>query len=141
MTQSKIQPSIGVASITFHQDKVLLIQRANEPSKGQWTFPGGKLLAGETLQQAAERETFEETSVKVTAKNIAHTFEMIEYDHNNNLKFHYIIIDMNATYVSGEPQANDDAIVARWVNKTEIKALELNQETLNLLKTKYQFIS
>jgi mutator protein MutT len=134
------EPKIGVAAIVFHQDKVLLIQRANEPGKGQWTFPGGKLQAGETLQHAAERETYEETRVKVTSGNIAHTFEMIEYDHNNNLKFHYIIIDLDARYVEGTPQARDDARDAKWVSKTEVASLELNQETLNLLNNKYQFI-
>jgi mutator protein MutT len=131
---------IGVAAIVFHHDKVLLIQRANEPGKGQWTFPGGKLQAGETLQHAAERETYEETRVKITAGNIAHTFEMIEYDHNNNLKFHYIIIDIDATYVNGIPQPCDDARDAKWVSKAEIAELDLNHETLNLLKNKYHFI-
>ena len=135
-----IHPKVDVAAIVFNENRVLLVKRGTEPSKGQWTFPGGKLLAGETLQHAAERETFEETTIKVSVKEIAHTFEIIEVDHNNKLQFHYIIIDMQATYLSGRPEARDDAAEARWVSNSEITSLKLNQETYNLLHEKYHFI-
>lgn len=134
-----IKPAIGVAAIVFHQDKVLLVQRANEPGKGQWSFPGGKLRAGESLKQAAERETREEAGIKVSASSIAHTFEMIEYDDKQELKFHYIIIDMEAKYLSGQPEANDDALDARWISIKEIASLNLHPETRKLLADKYHF--
>lgn len=133
------KPAIGVASIVFHHDKVLLVQRANEPGKGQWSFPGGKLHAGETLKQAAERETLEETGVRVSANSIAHTFEMIEYGDNKELKFHYIIIDLDATYLDGQPEASDDALDARWISMKDIAALNVHPETRKLLSEKYHF--
>lgn len=135
-----LHPEVGVAAVTFYQDKVLLVQRAKEPAMGQWTFPGGRLRPGETLKQAAERETKEETGIEVEANSIAHTFEMIEYDHNNQLIFHYIIIDMDARYIRGQLRANDDASDARWVSKSELSSLEVNAETLNLLINKYHYI-
>ena len=133
------KPAIGVAAIVFHQNKVLLVQRANEPGKDQWSFPGGKLHAGETLKQAAERETLEETGVKVSANSIAHTFEMIEYDDNQALKFHYIIIDLEATYLAGQAEAGDDALDARWVSMKEMASLNIHPETRTLLSDKYHF--
>ena len=45
--------------------KVLLIQRANEPFKGQWALPGGMLDEGETLEQCASRELQEETGLEL----------------------------------------------------------------------------
>ena len=45
--------------------KVLLIQRADEPYKGCWAFPGGFLNMDETTEQCAIRELEEETGLKV----------------------------------------------------------------------------
>ena len=135
----EIHPKVGVAAIVFKNNTVLLIKRATEPNKGQWTFPGGKLIAGESLHHAAERETFEETSIKVAATEIAHTFEIIKHNHNNKLQFHYIIIDMDATYVSGSPEAKDDAADARWISEDEVSTIDINPDTRKLLKEKYHF--
>jgi len=44
----------------------LLVQRANEPLKGQWWVVGGRVLKGETLEQAAIRKVKEEVGLKVS---------------------------------------------------------------------------
>jgi ADP-ribose pyrophosphatase YjhB (NUDIX family) len=44
---------------------VLLIQRGIEPCRGLWALPGGYLELGETWQQGAARELFEETGLVV----------------------------------------------------------------------------
>jgi ADP-ribose pyrophosphatase YjhB (NUDIX family) len=54
--------SIGL----FHRDEVLLIQRAYAPFTGLWTFPGGRMEAGETPVECVQRELFEETRLIVT---------------------------------------------------------------------------
>jgi colanic acid biosynthesis protein WcaH len=51
--------------ITNTRGEYLLIKRANEPRKGQWWVIGGRLLKGETLEQAVLRKVWEETSLKV----------------------------------------------------------------------------
>ena len=43
----------------------LLIKRANEPRKDQWWVIGGRVLKGETLEEAALRKVSEETALKV----------------------------------------------------------------------------
>lgn len=43
--------------------QVLLIQRSNPPYQGSWALPGGKLNAGETIEEAALRELAEETGI------------------------------------------------------------------------------
>jgi ADP-ribose pyrophosphatase YjhB (NUDIX family) len=40
-----------------------MCRRAQEPARGQWTVPSGFLECGETLEEGAARETFEETGV------------------------------------------------------------------------------
>ena len=41
--------------------QILMVRRANEPSKGMWAFPGGSLELGESLEECAIRECAEET--------------------------------------------------------------------------------
>jgi colanic acid biosynthesis protein WcaH len=43
----------------------LLVRRANQPLKGQWWVVGGRVLKGETLEQAALRKVREETALEV----------------------------------------------------------------------------
>lgn len=52
-----------VTMICRHQDKILLIQRAQDPEKGKWALPGGYVDWNETLAQAAIRELNEETGL------------------------------------------------------------------------------
>ncbi|CAN5280547.1 NUDIX domain-containing protein [soil metagenome] len=60
-----------VAGAIFEIDgEIVLIQRAIEPGYGKWTFPGGFVERGETAEAAAERETLEETGVRVEATGI-----------------------------------------------------------------------
>jgi len=44
-------------------ERILLCQRAHEPGRGKWLAPCGYLECGETLEEGAVRETFEETGV------------------------------------------------------------------------------
>ncbi|HOJ32519.1 MAG TPA: NUDIX domain-containing protein [Candidatus Hydrogenedentes bacterium] len=44
-------------------DELLLVQRAIEPCRGQWTLPGGFMELGETAEEGALRELYEETNI------------------------------------------------------------------------------
>jgi len=56
-------PRVIVSCIVSVGDKILMCRRAEEPGRGQWAPPAGFLECGETLQQGAARETYEETGV------------------------------------------------------------------------------
>jgi ADP-ribose pyrophosphatase YjhB (NUDIX family) len=56
-----LNPNILAAYIATVAGRVLLCRRAIEPFPGLWTIPGGYLKLGETIEEAARRETAEET--------------------------------------------------------------------------------
>jgi len=132
-------PRVAIGAIVFKGDGVLLVRRAQPPSEGVWAIPGGRVEIGETLQQAAEREVLEETGITIRAGKPVFAFDYIERDAAGRVRFHYIIIDLNAEYIRGEPCPGDDAAEARWVTPQQINRLEVSTMTIELLKNTFGF--
>jgi 8-oxo-dGTP diphosphatase len=128
------RPLVGVGGIVIRDGKVLLIRRGIAPSKDLWAIPGGLLKLGETLQEGAEREILEETGITVKAGAPVYTFDFFERDGENRVKYHYVIVDMMADYIGGEPEGADDALDARWLSADELKGLPVSNNTIKLLK-------
>ena len=125
---------VGVGAVIIRDGQVLLVKRGREPAKGLWAVPGGAVEPGETLQEAAEREIFEESGVVIRAGEPIFAFDLIEKDETGALKFHYVIVDLRAEYVSGEPVAADDASDARWLKPRDLDSLDVVPVTLELLR-------
>jgi ADP-ribose pyrophosphatase len=132
-------PRLAVGAVVFKDDRVLLVRRGQPPAEDLWAIPGGSVEIGETLQAAAEREIREETGICIRAAEPIYTFDVIERDKKGRIRFHYVIVDVSAEYVSGELKAGDDAIDARWVSADEMNSLAVSSTTLHLLKTKLDF--
>ena len=132
-------PQVAVGAIVFQNNKVLLVFRANPPSEKMWSIPGGKVELGETLQEAAQREIKEETGITISAKEPVFTFEVIDRDASGRVRFHYVIIDLTADYVSGEPYAGDDAVDTAWISVEDLKGLVVSPTTLKVLKQLFNF--
>lgn len=54
-------PSVDVLPV--YKGRLLLLRRSNDPGRGLWWTPGGRIRLGETLEQAAARELAEETGL------------------------------------------------------------------------------
>ena len=133
------QPRVAVGAIDFKDNRVLLVRRGKPPALDLWAIPGGSVEVSETLQRAAEREIFEETGITIQALEPVFTFDYIEKDEFGCARFHYVIIDLQADYVKGEPKAGDDVTEARWVSSQEIANLKVSSKTRQLLKERYDF--
>jgi len=58
-------PKMVVGCVTEHEGRILLCKRSIEPRLGYWTVPAGFMELGETVAEAACRETLEEACAKV----------------------------------------------------------------------------
>ncbi len=101
-------------------DELLAVQRGYGNMQGLWEFPGGKLLRGETPEDAVRRELMEELQVKVT--NLR-DFYTVEYDYPD---FH---LSMECYYCSladesDEPQKHDRQLDIRWIPRTSLATVE-----------------
>ena len=133
------RPQVAVGAIVFKNDRVLLVRRGQSPSQGLWAIPGGSVELGESLQEAAEREIFEESSLTIRANEPVFTFDFVEQDDIGRIRYHYVIVDLMADYIAGEPRPGDDVTEARWVSSQEMKKLEVSPKTLELLKKRFGF--
>jgi ADP-ribose pyrophosphatase len=126
-------PRVAVGALVVHNASLLLVKRGNAPSRGQWAIPGGSVRLGERLGQAAERETLEETSIRIRAERVVHTFDLIRRDPDNGIRYHYVIVDYVGRYISGAPVPGDDALEAQWVKVEDLARYQVNRMTLELV--------
>lgn len=132
-------PKVAVGAIVRREDTVLLVRRAKPPNEALWAIPGGSVELGESLQAAAEREILEETGITIRAGRPVYTFDVIDRDPDGRVRYHYVITDLLAEYVRGEPVAGDDALEARWVSASELDSLPVSATTLELLAGEFGF--
>ncbi|MES9923320.1 MAG: NUDIX hydrolase [Candidatus Thiodiazotropha endolucinida] len=69
-------PKIVVGCIPVWEQQILLCRRAIEPRYGLWTVPAGFMENGETSQQGAARETFEEACARVEVEGLYTLFNL-----------------------------------------------------------------
>ena len=134
-----LQPCVAVGAIVFKNNRVLLVRRGKPPAENLWAIPGGRVNIGETLQQAAEREIYEETGIVIEAGKPIYTFDVIDRDAHGRVRFHYIIVDVMGQYLRGTPRAADDARDARWVTPEMLARLQVNARTRRLLAERFGF--
>jgi len=99
-----------------------------------WSFPGGLVETGERLAEAAAREVREETGLDVEILGQIDRAEVIRRDDEGKVERHYVIIVFAGRYVSGEPQAGDDADAVNWVGPPELDGYELTPDTARIIK-------
>lgn len=92
-------PKIVVGALVTHQKQVLLCRRAIEPSYGRWTLPAGYMEIGETLEQGAMRECWEEAEAEI---NIEHLYCTYDIPHVGHVYMMFKSTLKNATFGVGD---------------------------------------
>ena len=109
----------------IHDGRVLLVRRATEPLKGEWSVPGGMLELGEKLHDGIRREVLEETRLQVQPGEVLDVFDSIFRDERGRTQYHYVLIDYLCRCTSVEATAGSDVSEVRWVSEDELPTLQL----------------
>ncbi len=97
------------------QSRVLLIQRGQEPGRGLWTIPGGRVELGESLAAACARELKEETGLDVSVSHHVETLDRVGRGPTGEVTYHFVIVDYLVRVTGGELCAADDVLAAEWL--------------------------
>ena len=119
------RPIIGVGAVIIRADRVLLVRRATEPLKGEWSVHGGVLELGEKLRDGIRREVLEETGLEVEPGEVLDVFDSIFRDEQGRTQYHYVLIDYRCRLLLGEAKAGSDVSEVRWVQEVELAAMRL----------------
>jgi 8-oxo-dGTP diphosphatase len=133
-------PLVGVGAVVVNESRVLLVRRGREPSKGEWSLPGGLLEVGESLAAGVVREVLEETGLTVEPLEL---IELLDRIHRNGdkVRYHYVIADYLCRVLGGELKAASDAEAVRWVVRAEWNshsALKLDPITTRVIELGWQ---
>lgn len=127
------QPIVGVAGIVFREDAVLLIRRGKEPSRGEWSLPGGAVEVGETPEEALRREIREETGLEVEVVDLSAVVTRIVRDAAGAVVYHYILLDFLCQAVRGTPRAGSDSLAVTWVPLSRLARWDLSDLTKTVI--------
>lgn len=107
------RPQLAVSAGIFRDGKILLVRRAREPSKGVYTFPGGRVEFGESLIEALAREVREETGLVIEVIGLAGFREALPSKTGGH--GHFVILPFAARWIANEVTLNDELDDARWL--------------------------
>jgi ADP-ribose pyrophosphatase YjhB (NUDIX family) len=128
------RPIIGVGAVIVRDGHVLLVRRATEPLKGEWSVPGGALELGEKLRDGAVREALEETGLQVEAGEVLDVFDSIFTDDDGRTQYHYVLIDFLCRPLSGEAVAGSDVSEVLWATESDVAGMDLRASIAQVVR-------
>ncbi len=111
MEEKIVKVGVGVL-IYNNKDEILLGLRKSKHGEGTWCPPGGHLEYGESFEDAAVRETEEETSLVLSKDRI--TVLGVTNDFFQESGKHYVTVMMTTTKFDGEPRVVEPDKCAEW---------------------------
>ena len=107
-------------------DKIVLLRRGFDPGKGLWTFPGGFVDLGETVEEAARREAQEEIRADIELTRLVGVYSR---------ESERVVLIVFASTIAETPQTTDEALEVQAFAPDEIPWEELAfWSTTNALK-------
>lgn len=123
-----MQPILAVSGLIIHENRVLLVKRKEQPGKGYWSLPGGKLELGETMEQALLRELQEELGILIRIQELLGVYDAI------GPGYHFVIACYRAQALCTELRPGSDVLDAGWFSRDQLLKLELTSTCWRALK-------
>lgn len=118
-------PSVNV--IIEEDDRMLMIRRTDN---GNWAVPGGAIDLGESMVQAAIRETAEETGITCEVTGLVGIYtdphHVIHYTSNDEVRQEFSIV-LTARRISGEPMTSSESSEVHWVDRSTVTNLQMDR--------------
>jgi ADP-ribose pyrophosphatase YjhB (NUDIX family) len=110
-------PKVVAGTVFTLDGGIVLLKRGVEPALGKWVFPGGYVDRGESVREAAIRETKEESQLDVRLSSLLNVYS---YPHSPN-----VIVVYTAEVIGGVLEAADESVEARIFSPGEVPWNEL----------------
>lgn len=124
-----LNPKVAAGAVVEHQGGIVLLRREIDPRAGFWVHPGGFVDRGETLEQAAVRETREEVGLEVELLGLLGAFSF----HDSEV----VVVTYAARALSGEPKVGDESLEVRTFDPRELPWDELAFPSTRLALKEY----
>jgi ADP-ribose pyrophosphatase YjhB (NUDIX family) len=116
---NSIVPSVNVV-VTNDNGEILLIKRSDNDN---WALPGGAIDIGESMTQAAVRETKEETGIDCEITGLVGIYtdpkHVIHYTSNDEVRQEFSIV-LTARATGGHATPSDESLDVRWVDRENV---------------------
>jgi 8-oxo-dGTP diphosphatase len=96
-----LDPKVAACAICVVDGGIVLLRRGIQPQFGKWVFPGGFVDRGESVPQAAVRETFEEVGLRVSVSGVVDVYSYPGED--------VVVVVYAADVIGGKLQVGDEA--------------------------------
>ena len=88
---------------------------------------------GETIRETACQEVQEECGIEIEAGELLDVIDAIYRDQEGKVRYHYMLVDLVSTHLSGEVTPGSDIDEARWVTEEELPKFHLPERTLAII--------
>ncbi len=128
------RPVLAASVAVFRDGKVLLATRTKPPADQLWSLPGGKVEAGETLEEAALRELEEEVGVRARIIGFNRHVEIFGRDSAGAVTHHFVVASFVGAWVSGEPEPGPEAGAVMWADPHRLGGLATTRDLGDVLR-------
>lgn len=118
-------PKVDVRAVVFEKASILLVR---ERAEGLWSLPGGWADIGQSLGEAAVRETLEETGYRVRPVKLLAVFDKAKHPHPPSLDYVYKCF-VSCELEGGEPRVSHETDAVQFFLKTSLPHLDTRRVT------------
>jgi ADP-ribose pyrophosphatase YjhB (NUDIX family) len=123
---NSLVPSVNVVVVN-DAGEILMIRRTDNDN---WAVPGGAIDLGESVAQAAVRETLEESGIECEITGIVGIYSdpkhVLLYTSNGEVRQEFSIV-LTATPLSGQPTPSSESSEVRWVPVSEVREYTMDR--------------